>query len=340
MKAARIPRFGGPDVLELCRLDRPALAPGCVRIAVRAVGVNFADLLMRMGRYPEAPAPPFVPGYEVAGTVLELGPDLPGDMPWLRPGAEVMAVTKFGGYAEQVVTPAVKVCPLPEGWSYAEGAAFLIAAVTAWLALEPMARVREGDKVLVHGVAGGVGLAALQIAREAGCRVAGTCSAAKRERVIALGAELALEVDHPASAAKLREWGPDVILEPRGGQGLKESIELVQPLGRVVSFGFREIASREDLDPAKAQLATGRLLWFNPLALVERSIGVFMLNIMNLWDDPWTFRRVVGALQPGIDRGAFRPVLDRVLPFSEVARAHRYLHERLNVGKIVLSTEG
>jgi NADPH:quinone reductase-like Zn-dependent oxidoreductase len=276
----------------------------------------------------------------VAGTVLEVGGGLSADLVWLRPGVEVMAVTRFGGYAERVVTPAVKVCPLPPGWSHAEGAAFLIAAVTAWLALEPMARICPTDRVLVHGIAGGVGLAALQIARSAGCRVAGTCSTAKRERVLAQGAELVLEADEPSFAARLREFapdGPDVILEPRGGQGLKQSLELVRPLGRVVSFGFREIIERGELAPDKAQLATGRLLWFNPLSLVERSVGVFMLNIMNLWDDPQPFRRAVAELGPGMAGGAYRPLVDRVLAFDEAALAHRFLHDRLNVGKVVLA---
>jgi NADPH:quinone reductase-like Zn-dependent oxidoreductase len=340
MKALFIPTFGDPDVLKLDETAEPELAPGTVRIEAHASGVNFADLLMRMGRYPEAPPPPFVPGYEVAGTVLEVGPDRPAGMEWLVPGAKVMAVTKFGGYAEQVVTPAVKVCPLPADWSYEEGAAFLINAVTAWLGLEPMARIRREDRVLIHGVAGGVGLAALQIARAGGCRVAGTCSRGKRDRVLAQGAELVLDPGDADWIDALGEWapeGPDVILEPRGGKGLKESLELVRPLGSVVSFGFREIIEREHVDPSKAEMATGRLLWFNPLALVERSVGVHMLNIMNLWDDPWTFRHVASALQRGIDAGHYRPVVDRVLPLADVAEAHRCLHARQNVGKVVLS---
>ena len=340
MKAIVIPEYGDPDVLQLRDLPAPELRPGHVRIDVKATGINFADLQMRMGRYPEAPPVPFVAGYEVAGIVAEAHAEDVARAPWLKPGSKVMAVTRFGGYAEQVVTPSVKVCPLPESWSYAEGAAFLINFVTAWLGVRSMARIQAGDHLLIHGIAGGVGLAALQIARAAECHVAGTCSGAKAEPVAALGAEAVFDAALPDCTAAVREWapeGPDVILEPRGGKGLKQSLELVRPLGSVVLFGFREIMERESVDPAKAEMTSGRLLWFNPLSLIERSTGIFMLNIMNLWDDPLTFRRVADQLQQGVGQGRFRPVIHDTLPFDRVADAHRVLHDRRNVGKVVLT---
>lgn len=340
MKAMFIPKHGDVDVLELRDTPSPEIRPGTCRIRPQAFGVNFADLLMRMGRYPEAPPPPFLPGYEVSGTITEVGPDIPEDMAWLKPGAEVMAVTRFGGYAEEVITPAVKIRPLPSGWTHEQGAAFLINFVTAWLGLCEMARVKTGDRVLIHGIAGGVGLAALQIARATDCTVAGTCSASKRDRVLALGADQVFDYTAAGLVESVRDWadgGPNIVLEPRGGKGLKESLEMVRPLGSVVLFGFSEIMDREQVAPDKAEMASGRLLWFNPLSLVERSIGIFVLNIMNLWDDPWTFRHVASRLQEGIDSGAFKPVIDGTYPLEQAAEAHRCLHERRNIGKVVLT---
>ena len=340
MRRVVIPQFGAPDVLQIDDGPAPSAGPGTVRIRVEAVGLNFADLLMRQGMYPEAPPVPFTPGYDVAGTLLELPPDgLPESCQWMKPGCRVMAVTKFGGCAEEVVTPATKTVPLPDAWSFEQGAGFLIAHVTAWLGLVPMAKVEKGDQVLIHGIAGGVGLAAAQIARAAGATVAGTCSGSKLAAVKDQGIELAIDYNDPELAQRLKQWAPDgptLIFEPRGGQGLKESLEAVRPLGRVVIYGFREIMEKGPIDPAKAEMTTGRLLWFNPLTLVQRSIGVHMLNIMNLWDDQRVFLSAATALGDGIRAGHYEPVIDRVFDFNDVAEAHRFLESRKNVGKVIL----
>ncbi len=337
-----IPRNGDVDVLELREGPPDPLVPGSLRLRVAAAGVNFADLLMRMGLYPEAPRRPFVPGYEVAGVVTEVSEEAARGRPDLVVGTRVAAGTRFGGYAEEVVVPASKVLALPPDWSFEEGAGFPVCFITAWVALCAMARIRAGDRVLVQGIAGGVGLAALGIARAEGARVAGSCGGpAKVEAALRHGAERAIDYRNEDIAASVRAWAPqgvDVVLEPRGGRAMRESLSLLRPTGRLVLFGVSEMASgrrRNLLAGARAALP---LLHLNPLRLVNGNLGLYGLNVLTLWDRDDLMGPALTALEAGARRGIYRPVLDRSFPLERAGEAHRYIHERRNIGKVVLTT--
>jgi NADPH:quinone reductase-like Zn-dependent oxidoreductase len=336
-----IPAYGDVDVLEVRSGSPDRLEPGTVRIRVAAAGVNFADLMMRMGLYPEAPPRPFVPGYEVAGTVVEVDGTV-ADRPDLAPGARVVAVTRFGGYAEEVVAPASKVFPLPEGWSFEEGAAFPVVYLTAWTALCPMARVRRGDLVLIHGIAGGVGLAALAIARAAGARVAGTCGGPEKVRAaVEQGAERAFDHRVENIAAETRAWAPggvDVVLEPRGGKALRESLALLRPTGRVVTYGVSSMVAGRKRNLFATVRGALPMLWLSPLKLVSENLGVFGLNVLQLWDRDDILGEALTDLVRGAREGVYRPVLDRSFTLDQAGEAHRYLHDRKNIGKVVLTT--
>ncbi|HLH13316.1 MAG TPA: alcohol dehydrogenase catalytic domain-containing protein, partial [Solirubrobacteraceae bacterium] len=178
MRAVVITGHGGPEKLQVQERSEPALARGEVRIDVAACGVNFADVMARIGVYPDAPKPPCVVGYEVAGTVAEVGEGVDG----LAPGQRVMAGTMFGGYAERVCVSAGDVVALPERLTFEQGAAIPVNYGTAWAALVECAGMRGGERVLIHSAGGGVGIAATQIARRAGAEVYGTASPAKHAR--------------------------------------------------------------------------------------------------------------------------------------------------------------
>lgn len=337
-----IPKNGGVEVLEV--RDAPArnLDEGEIRIRVAASGVNFADLMMRMGLYPEAPPKPFVPGYEVCGTVAEVAAGLDFETRSFRVGDRVMAPTRFGGYAEDVTIPARLVHPLPDGWSFVDGAAFPVVFLTAWSALRPLARIQEGDRVLVHGIAGGVGLAALQIARRYRGRVIGTCGGASKQRAAeALGAERAIDHSSEDVATVVREWAPgglDVILEPRGLRALRADLDLLAPGGRVVSYGASDLVSGTTRDVLRMLPEIGAALRWNPFDLVKRNVGVLGLNVLRLWDHHDLLHRANRELGEGIEAGDYRPVVDRTFLLEAAGEAHRYLHERRNVGKVVLTT--
>jgi NADPH:quinone reductase-like Zn-dependent oxidoreductase len=336
-----IPRHGGPDVLEVRETQPEPLAPGSVRIQVQATGVNFADLMMRMGLYKDAPPCPFVPGYEVAGTVTEIEGTPPDLRQGVQVGSSVMAATYFGGYSEEVVVPAAKVAAIPSGWSMEDAAAFLVGSLTAWTGLVPMARVQEGDRVLVHGIAGGLGLAAAQIAASYGAQVAGTCGGPKKvNRVQELGFE-AFDYNESNPAAGIRAWAPggvDIIMEARGFKALRNDLKLLRPAGRIVAYGVSAMVPGQKKNWFRVLNDSLSLLSFHVPKLVDANAGIFGLNLLKLWNEDGLLTRALDDMLPMVKKGTLRPIVDRAFPLEDAAGAHRYIHDRKNIGKIVLTT--
>ena len=235
MRQAVIPRYGGPEVFEVREAPDPVPGPGEVRIAVRAAGVNFADVLGRMGLYPDAPKPPMVMGYEVAGLVDAVGPDVSR----VVTGDRVVALTRFGGYADRVVVPADFVFDASTDASDAELAALPVNYLTAMVALYRMANVQAGEHVLVLGAGGGVGLAATALAHLRRAVIIGVASAAKHDTLRQMGVDLLIDSRADIRAETLRFTGGrgvDVVLNPVGGASLASSYRLLAPLGRLVIY--------------------------------------------------------------------------------------------------------
>jgi NADPH:quinone reductase-like Zn-dependent oxidoreductase len=343
VRCIQIPRFGGPEVLRLIEAPSPPLVPGAVRIEVTASGVNFADVMMRLGLYPEAPKPPFVPGYEIAGVVTEVGPGTAG----FAAGDRVLAACRFGGYASEVVLPALQCRMIPAHLSDAEAAAVPVAFLTAWVALEEMARAREGDSVLIQGAAGGVGTAAVQIAARRGAEVTGLVgSEAKRDAVLALGAREVFtygEWDAPAADRAGRTGRRfNVILESRGGSRVKQAYKLLSVGGRLVTFGVSAMVtgSRRSIPRVLGELL--RTPRFNPIGLAMSNAGVFGLNMLSLFDTERglsLLMRAMDAVLEGFERGAFKVLVGKKFPLREAGAAHAFLTGRSNVGKIVLTEQ-
>lgn len=336
----QIARFGGPGVFRAVQHPSPPLRPGCVRVAVAAAGINFAEVQMRIGLYPEAPRPPFTPGFEIAGRVTEVAPGVEG----FHLDDRVLAVTVFGGYATEVVVPAWQVRRIPPGLPDAEAAAVPVAFATAAVALHEMARVRAGDRVLVVGAAGGVGTAAVQLAARAGAAVTGLVgSEAKRATVLALGAREAFTYAAWAERARAtREAAPprfDVVLESRGGRPLRESLGRLAPAGRLVSFGFSSMIAgpRRSLVRAAATMLATPVI--PVLGLVMRNRGVFGANLLRLLADGEgraVATRAFDTVLRGFEEGTLRAVVDRTFPLAEAGAAQEQLRSRKSVGKVVL----
>jgi NADPH:quinone reductase-like Zn-dependent oxidoreductase len=332
MRVVMITRHGGPKVLEVRELPDPPMAAGRVRVAVAAAGVNFADTMARTGIYPDAPKPPMVVGYEVAGTVAEVAPDVTG----VAVGDRVMAVTKFGGYASELVVPAGDVIPLPERLSFAQGAAIPVNYATAWAALLGFGSLREGERVLVHAAAGGVGIAAVQLAKRHGAVVDGTASAHKHAALRELG------VDHVHDYRK-RGWDRglrgsfDLVLDAVGGASVRRSYTLLRTGGRLVAYGASSLQTGEQRNlPRMLPQALRMFRGFNLVAQMSDSKAVIGLNMLRLWEDRRSLAPWLTPLQPLIDDGTVEPVVADAVPFDRAADAHRLIAERRNVGKVVL----
>ncbi|HYY56100.1 MAG TPA: zinc-binding dehydrogenase [Pyrinomonadaceae bacterium] len=320
MKAVRVDAFGGVEVLRV--LERPKPEPGESEALIRvaASGLNYSDVMQREGLYPGGPKPPFFPGVEAAGVVEATGKKARASA---LVGSRVACITTGGAHAEYVLAGARSLIPLPDAISFVEGAAFPVQYLTAYHALLTVARASEGETALIHAAAGGVGTAAVQIARLLGLRVVGTASTPeKRARLLELGADRAVGYDEFEAAARELTGGrgPEIVLETVGGDVLRRSLALLPPLGRLVVIG---IASREApaLDVTKLLFRSQAVLGFHLRAIFER---------------PELVRLSVGQLLSWIGEGKLKVQVGHTLPLIEIRRAHELLASRQTYGKVVL----
>ena len=337
MRQIVLTRHGDPDVMVMREGPDPIPGDGEVRIAVRAAGVNFADVLIRLGLYPDPPPLPAVVGYEVAGVVDAVGPGVAGR----RPGDRVVAFTRFGGYADTVVVPEGHSLPVPAGLGDAEAAAIPVNYLTAYVALYRLANLQEGESVLIHGIGGGVGIAALQLARRADAVVIGTASAAKHDALRGLGAGHLIDPRDGNLKAELRRLtggrGVDVVLDPLGGASFRASYDLLAPLGRLVVYGASAAVAGERRNLWRLGRTLLTMPAFRPLRLINENRGVLGLNLSRLWGETRTLSRAMEFLRGEVEAGRLAPVVARTFPLDRAADAHRFLQSRANVGKVVLT---
>jgi NADPH:quinone reductase-like Zn-dependent oxidoreductase len=336
MRQVVIEKYGGPEVLRMRTTAAKPVGSGELRVAVSASGVNFADVLARMGLYPDAPRPPLVPGYEVAGVVTDAG----SDVDTVRSGDRVVAVTRFGGYASEVVVPAAHAFKVAGAVSDAEAAALPVNYLTAFLALYKLANVSAGEIVLIHSAGGGVGIAAIQLAKLRGAVIIGAASPSKHDALKSLGVDYVVDYRSGDIATTVRTLtdgrGVDVVLDPIGGRSFRTSYRLLAPLGRLVAYGVSAIAPGRKRNWWHAGRTVMQMPSFKPLSLMNRNRGVFGLNLAHLWDE----RQLGSAMQTllqELNGGRIRPVVARAFPLEQAADAHRYLQSRSNVGKVVLT---
>ncbi len=334
MNQLLIPRYGPPEVLEVRDAPDPAVAPGTVRIRVRAAGVNFSDLLARQGLYPDAPKPPCTIGYEVAGVIDTVGPGVTT----ARAGDRVVATTRFGGQSELAVVPTKAVFPLPEGWSFEQGAAFPVVYLTAHHMLVRVAAARRGETVLVHAAAGGVGLAVAELGRIFGLRVLGLASAGKHGILREYGVE-PFDSRDPRwfdAVRRVAARGVDVVLDAVGGDSWRHGYRLLAPAGRLVCYGASMLSEGSRRNIVKTIWRVLRFPRFGPLALMNDNRSVAGVNLGHIWNDEALLAPQVEALLGYARAGKLTPRVDRTFPLADAAAAHRYIHERRNIGKVVL----
>jgi len=330
MRAVVITKHGGPGVLQVQERPDPTLGAAQARIEVAAAGINFADVMARMGLYPDAPKTPCVVGYEVAGTILELGEGAEG----FAVGQRVMAGTMFGGYASQVVVPIRDVVALPDRLTFEQGAAIPTNYATAWAGLIGYGSLRAGERVLIHSAGGGVGIAATQIAKRAGAEIYGTASPGKHARIKELGVDHALDYTSPGWERGLPKF--DVIMDAVGGRSFRTDYTLLRAGGRLVAFGASALVTGERRNVLTALRTVVRMPRFNMIKQMSDSKAVIGLNMLSLWKDRGTLEPWIGPLREMLDDGTIQPVVAGAFDFDEAGAAQSMIVERRNLGKVVL----
>ena len=344
MRAVVLTGHGGPEVIRVEERPDPPVGPGEVRIAVRAAGINVADTMARVGLYPDAPKPPCVLGYEIAGEIESVGDGVDEH----KAGDRVMAGTRFGGQAELVTVGSDQVPPLPDGLSFEQGAAFPVNYATAYAGLIVMGGLKQGERVLIHAAAGGVGISATQVARNAGAEIFGTASASKHEAIRAQGVDHAIdyrERDFAAEVMRLTAGeGVDVAFDALGPTSFRKDYRLLRQGGRLIMFGLSEASNERGRDlgatlKSLASMPFATIPWWKSLSLMNENKGVFGLNMLSWWDREGSLERMVEPLVADLAAGRLAPVVAAAFPFDRAGEAHTFIAERRNIGKVVLLPE-
>ena len=333
MKAVIVTKHGDPDKMEIQDVSMPTPGPSEICIKVSKAGINFADILSRMGLYPGAPKPPFTPGMEVSGTIHELGPDVEG----FEVGDRVVGSGTNGGYAEYTVSNCKGVFKIPKDVSFEVAASFPAVYLTSYLMIIHPGDLQPGESILIHGAAGGVGLASIELAKIAGAKtIFGTCSPSKHEFIQERGV---LPVDKDNFLAEIMQWtddkGVDLVLDPIGGEHLMQSYRCLGSGGRVCSFGISDMApgkKRSHWHRIKSWLSFPK---FDPLKMMTSNRGVFGIHL-GRWKNWEHLDKARKDLMGWISEGKISPHVDKVFPSEKVSDAHHYIQDRKNIGKVLL----
>ncbi len=334
-----IKKPGGHDALQITddRIGPPA--PGEAQVEVKACGVNFADIAVRLGLYRAAKdLYPLTPGLEFSGVVREVGEEVHE----FSEGDRVFGVCRFGGYASSINCPSHQLWPMPEAWSYEKGATFAVVYLTAYYGIHHVGHLSEPDKVLLHSAAGGVGTAALHLLRINGNFCAAVVGRShKREAAAKAGADLVIDKETQdlwAEAEKASPEGWDLILDANGASTLKGSYEHLRPQGRLIIYGFASMFS------PSGKKNIPKLLWyylktprFSPFDLTTSNKTVAGFNLIYLFDKVEPFRKIMEILLRWDAKGLLPSMPVKSYAFEEAAKAHRDLESGQTIGKLVLT---
>ena len=338
MRQIWITRAGPPEVLAVKEAPDPEPKSSEVRIRVEASGVNFADIMGRMGMYPDLPPIPVVPGYEVGGRVDATGAGV--EASWV--GRDVIALTRFGGYADTICVPLQQVFARPAGMTAFEGAAIPVNYFTAWQLIVVMGALKRDETVLVHSAGGGVGIAATQIAKHLGAHVIGTASAGKHAEVRALGVDHLIDYRTEDFETRTREItngrGVELILDAVGGESWKKGYRVLAPTGRLGMFGVSAAASGKERSVTGFMRLLASIPWFqfNPISLMNANKAVFGVNLGHMWGEVDRIRGWAEQLLELWAQGVIKPKIAASFRFDEAAQAHHFIQDRKNIGKVLL----
>ena len=326
---------GSPSVLKIQKMSMPIPKEDEVCIEVHFAGINFADTLMRLGLYQPRPPFPFTPGYELSGTINSLGSGVTG----FEVGQRVVAAMPTGGQSSHVTVKTSRVIPVPDEMGLDEAAAMPVTYLTAHHMLHYLGHLKKGETVLIHGGAGGVGTAALQICQWAGIENVWATASGTKSGIIESFGGIPIDRHNQDFVGVIKEAtggrGVDHILDPIGGENLTRSLSVLAEGGRLYTYGMSAAAPSSKRSMLRAFLAWRKTPKFDPLKLMTRNRGVFGVH-MGTWKDEDAMSEQLHKIMDGIKLGHLKPVIDSVFDAEDVADAHQYIHDAKNIGKVLL----
>ena len=334
MKAYLLRRHGPPHILTISEASEPVPQHGEVKIRVRYIGINYAEILSRRGQYNWAPKKPYIPGMEGMGEIVECGDGVTTH----KVGDVVIFGNQTGSYAEYITVRDYMAFPCLSAFTDEENAAFLVKFMTAWISLFKMGRIQQSDTVLIHAAAGGVGTAAVQLARALGCKVFGTASSSEKLKLIEdLGAYKTINYQKEDFYSVIKDdvGGVDYVLEVVGGEVFRKSVALLNPFGRLVVTGYASIPFKRWNPWSWWQT------WKNApkapiMDMAKNSYGILASHIGYLIEKPEVVNENWKEMVKYVSDNNLKPVISKIFNFEDLPQAHSYMESRNSFGKILV----
>ena len=336
MKSVILTKYGAPEVLKVKEFKDPEPLNNQVRIKVHYAGINFAEIMARMKLYPGGPKPGAVLGGEISGVIDKIGKDVKG----LSLGEKVMGLSLNGSNSSQVCIDAGSIIPLPNNFNLDEAAAFPVTYITAYMMMFDLGNLQEGDTFLIHGAGGGVGTAAIQLAKTKNIKIIGTSSSWKHDKLIKMGVDKCIDYNTDNTEKEIMDYtngkGVDLIIDPIGTKNWKSSYRVLAKMGKLIIYGDQNLVKGDKLKPLVAMKEIYSMPKYKPMDLMANNKAVMGYHLGRFKDHEWKVKRSIKNLIKLVNDNDLHPIIDSKFSFEDAPKAHRHIQSRKNFGKVLL----
>ena len=336
MKSVILTKYGPPEVLKVKEFDTPEPSSNEVRIKVHYAGINFAEIMARMKLYPGGPKPGSTLGGEVSGIIEAMGQDVKD----LKIGQKVMGLSLNGSYSSHVCMDSNSIIPLPDNFNLDEAAAFPVIYITAYMMMFDLGNLQDGDTFLIHGAGGGVGTAAIQLAKTKNVKIIGTSSSWKHSKLTDMGVDKCIDYNTDNTEQEIMNFtngkGVDLVIDPVGAKNWKLSYKCLARMGKLIIYGDQNLVKGERLNPFVAMKELYSMPKYRPMDLMANNKVVMGYHLGRFKGHEWKVKRSIDNLIDLINKNDIHPVIDSKFSFNEAPEAHRHIQNRKNFGKVLL----
>tara|TARA_B100001996_G_scaffold202786_1_gene155270 strand:- start:982 stop:2013 length:1032 start_codon:yes stop_codon:yes gene_type:complete len=336
MKSVILTKYGAPEVLKVKDLKDLVPLNNQVRIKVHYAGINFAEIMARMKLYPGGPKPGSILGGEVSGVIDKIGENVKD----LQIGDKVMGLTLNGSYSSQACIDADSIIPLPDNFNLDEAAAFPVTYITAYMMMFDLGNLQDGDTFLIHGAGGGVGTAAIQLAKTKNIQIIGTASSWKHDKLIKMGVHKCIDYNKENIKEEILDFtngkGVDLIIDPIGAKNWKLSYQVLAKMGKLIIYGDQNLVKGDKLKPIVAMRELYSMPKYKPMDLMANNKAVMGYHLGRFKGHEWKVKRSIGNLVKLVNDNDLHPIIDSKFSFEDASKAHRYIQDRKNFGKVLL----
>ncbi len=336
MQSVILTKYGAPEVLEVKELKDVEPNSNQVRVKVHYAGINFAEIMARMKLYPGGPKPGGILGGEVSGVIDKIGNNVEG----LNIGDKVMGLTLGGSYTSHTCIDANSIIPLPNNFNLDEAAAFPVTYITAYMMMFDLGNLQDGDTFLIHGAGGGVGTAAIQLAKTKNIKIIGTSSSWKHDKITQMGVDKCIDYNKSNIEKEIMDFtngkGVDLIIDPVGAKNWKISYKVLSKMGKLIIYGDQNLVKGDKLKPMVALKEMYSMPKYKPMDLMANNKTVMGYHLGRFKGHEWKVKRSIDNLIKLVKEYDLHPVVDSKFSYQDAAKAHRYIQDRKNFGKVLL----